>query len=153
VPLKLTLKSGDKIRGRIDMLRKSPAGIEIIDGKGTDKIGKNISEEQLYTYVILYKMVYGVWPDKIGFLYYKMRLIEYIDFTLDDIELYRKRFITTMIEAKTDEEYKATPSHKACQYCSYFSVCDEGKNRPKRKVNKKSAIKEEHTGSIQTFGL
>ena len=125
VSLKVLLKNKDLLIGKVDFLLELPSGgVAIIDGKGTDKIGKNVHEEQLLMYALLYYMIHKKLPEKLGFLYYRLRHIEYIEFDLKKVDNFRKKLLIVLTAIRNDTKFEATPSPKSCMYCDYKSECE-----------------------------
>lgn len=131
----LTLKSGDILVAKIDFIKGyGEEGAVILDGKNSNKMGKNVDPRQLLFYALLYKFKFGVYPKKIGFVYYKHLRIEYIDFTELEADNLWKEIVQTIIHIKNAKTFPPTPSAKNCKYCDYLEICEEGKaDRDSRK--------------------
>jgi len=158
VKIEVTFKSGDVLVGKIDFITDDESGnredAEILDGKSTNVIGKNIHVEQLYTYAILYKFKYGVYPKKIGILYYRMKEVEYYPMDVEAIESFKKKLIIAMYEIGKLKEFKPTPSAKSCKYCDYMGDCKEGiESANSRKRPRKNHIPVKKTATIINFGF
>jgi len=157
VKIEVTFKSGDVLVGKLDFIKKDeeapPEDADILDGKSTDKFGKNIHVEQLYTYAILYKFKYGVYPKRIGILYFRMKEIEYYDMDIEEIETFKKKLILTMFEIGKTEVFKATPSAKSCKYCDYMSICKEGMESANSRKRPRKDLGIKKTGSPVQFGF
>src|SRR5208283_867783 len=77
VEIHLKLKGETELRGRIDFVHSDPLckDILIFDGKGTDTIGKNVSNDQLLFYALLYFFQCKVVPSSLGFFYYRFNTL------------------------------------------------------------------------------
>ncbi len=139
------MKSGDSYVGVLDFVKeiKDEEGNVIdgiiLDGKTTDKLGKNLSKDQLLSYAYLFYKKNGVVPSKVGFYYYRLRVAEMYDVTLEDIEVLRKKLLVGLMAIKTDAEFKATPSSNACKYCDWRSSCQEYIEGKKKRNAEKTA--------------
>jgi len=153
VSIGLILKDSHKLKGRLDFLHTSQVGDEeiVFDGKGTNKIGKNISNEQLYFYTFLYYFRFKKLPARLGFFYYQFNTLIDVPVDMDILNDFRARLSLDIKEMiKLREE--ATPSAKSCKYCPYFTGCAEGEqSRINRK--RKSKIDLESNGKIVELGF
>jgi len=150
---KVTLKNGDYINGRVDFLYTTDNGeVELLDGKGTDTLNKNIEPEQLFMYALMYYFTRKKLPNRIGFLYYKLRHIQYLDFDLKTIDTFRKKLLLVLQAIRSDTKFIGTPSTKACKYCQYKTICSEYSQR-KIDRQKKSKIQFETNGDPIELGL
>lgn len=123
----IKLKSGDELVAKIDFIKtRDDGGIEIIDGKNSQTIGKYVDNNQLLFYALMYRFKFGKLPDKLGFLYYRHRTIDYVPFTEEEVDNLWKDIIRTMVHIKQAKEFPATPSAKSCRFCDYLSECPEG---------------------------
>lgn len=150
IKVEVKFKSGDVLVGVMDFVKRENGRVVIFDGKSTDKVGKNIHNEQLYTYAILYQFKHKVLPDEIAFLYYRMQAWETVPIDLEKIELFKKDLIYTMYRIKQMEDFPATPSAKGCRYCPYNTVCKEHMEDSKTR-RKESSIKDQPNGEIITL--
>jgi CRISPR/Cas system-associated exonuclease Cas4 (RecB family) len=149
VKFEVKLKSGDVLVGIMDFIKKGNL-VEILDGKATDVVGKNIKIEQLYMYAFLYELKYGKLPDKMGYLYYRMRMIDYAEIDREKIDLFKKEIIYTLYKIKKMDRFEATPSAKACKYCPYKSTCEEHLADAKTR-KRKSSVKDKYNGDVLTM--
>jgi len=144
--IEVATQAGVDIIGRMDFIHsdaisKSPL---IFDGKGTNKIGKNVSEEQLFFYALLYFFHFKQMPEYIGFFYYRFNTYVPIDFNLDILNKFRAQFSLDIKKLLSDNEFKPTPCPKACKYCDYQTICrDCIEDRLKRKRPSKVEISED----------
>jgi CRISPR/Cas system-associated exonuclease Cas4 (RecB family) len=122
------LQNGVNLNGRLDFLHNDAVtnAVMIFDGKGTDKVGKNISEDQLYFYSLLYQMSFKALPEQLGFFYYKLNLFQPVEINPAAIKDYGAKLSVDINQMTSDTEFKATPSNKSCQFCDYRTVCQEG---------------------------
>ncbi len=150
---KVTLKNEDFLNGRVDFLHTNELGeIELLDGKGTDTLNKNIDPEQLYMYALLYYFTRKKLPNKIGFVYYKLRHVQYIDFDIKTVDQFRRKLFLVLQAIKNDKKFIGTPSTKACKYCQYKLNCEEYMQK-KLVRQKKSSIEIETNGTPIDLGL
>jgi len=137
----LLKKTRDLVTGRLDFLWNRPAGgVEILDGKGTNKIETNVDVEQLYFYALLYLLHHGRLPNKIGFLFYRYQIIKYIDFDMDTIVTFKDKVSAVKKLIKADKVFLPKVGlSKQCKWCPYRFECDayaskRAANAEKRKV-------------------
>lgn len=123
VSMEVKLQSGHKITGRPDFIHQdAKSGTPLIlDGKGSKKKGKYISDEQLYYYALLYYLTYNEIP-QLGFFYYRYNEFIPIDFTENDLKDFRAK-VSLSIKGMFGGEYPATAKNKVCQYCDYNNSC------------------------------
>jgi len=119
-------KTKDELHGRLDFIVEKPDGtVEILDGKGTTKIEKNVDKEQLYFYAMLYYLRHKKLPTKVGFWYYKFQRIVYIDMDMDTLISFKKKFALVKKSIKEDRTWEPKVKiTKACKFCDYKSDCD-----------------------------
>jgi len=147
-------KSQDELSCRMDFIHVDDEKIvQILDGKGTNKIDTNVDMEQLYFYALMYLLNYRKLPHKIGFLYYKYQMIKYVDFDLDTIMKFKDKLslVKRAINADTIFEPKVKLS-KHCKWCAYRFDCDAFRmqkeaNSEKRR-NKKGLLDSAGTGEF-----
>lgn len=157
VSIDLSLKNAHRLNGRIDFIHRDAinSNIEsIIDGKGSSKIGKNVDDDQLLFYVLLYYFQYKKLPDSVGFFYYRYNTFVPVLINKDIINSFRAKLSLDIKTITTLEEYKATPSPKACLYCKYAQGCmeclqDRGTRAKKSKIDNL----DDSTGDVITFGF
>jgi CRISPR/Cas system-associated exonuclease Cas4 (RecB family) len=127
VSIEMQLKDGNVIDGRIDFLHKQPLNddFSIIDGKGSSKIGRNVSDNQLLFYTLLYYFQYKRLPLETGFFYYRFNTFVPVLIDVDMINVFRAG-LSLDIKKMTSEAPIATPNAKSCKYCSYANSCLEG---------------------------
>jgi len=127
VSIEVSTKYGVDITGRLDFLHFDPLSKEpvIFDGKGTDKMGKNISNDQVLYYALLYFFHYKQAPVSLGFFYYRYNTFSPVVVNLDILNEFRAKLSLDIKQILQDKYYKATPSSKACKWCGYQSICKE----------------------------
>lgn len=126
--IEVTLKGGDVLVSKIDFEKRLPTGgVVLIDGKATGTLGKNIDPGQLLFYAGMYQAQYKVLPEELWFVYYKLLVKESVKFDSADVRYQVQDVIGTLSSAKSDTTSKPTPCAKACKYCSWVSLCPEGK--------------------------
>lgn len=147
----LLKKSQDLITGRMDFLYINPHNeVEILDGKGTNKIETNVDADQLYFYALLYLLKYKRLPDKLGFVFYKFHMIEYIEFDLNTILEFKNKLALVKKSIKEDTTWAPKVKiTKQCKWCEYSLICDAFKEKKSENASKrKSSINVENTGGI-----
>jgi len=127
VSIDVALQNGVTLTVRLDFIHNDAVSWEalIFDGKGTDKIGKNIFNHQLYFYALLYFISFKKMPESLGFFYYKLNLFQPIEFDTDILKMFKADLAQDIEQILADTEFKATPCPKSCQYCEYKTVCQE----------------------------
>jgi len=141
VPYRINLKkSGDIITCRMDFVHTPPDGAaEIIDGKGKMKIDKDADIEQLYFYALVYLLKNGKLPGKVGFLYYRFKLIKYIDFDAETIMSFRDKLATVKHLIKKDTEFSPKVMlSKHCKWCPYKYDCDAFQQKRQANADKRN---------------
>jgi hypothetical protein len=125
--IEIATKMGATITGRLDFIHKDPISnrVLIFDGKGTNKLGKNISRNQLLFYALLYYFHFKILPEKLGFFYYRFNILKPVPISLSILNDFRTIISSGVEEMMTLSEFKATPSYKACLYCDYQTICQE----------------------------
>jgi len=129
VSIDILLKDGNVIDGRLDFLHTCPPPnddkVILFDGKGTNKFGKNIDNDQLFFYSLLYYFQFKKIPDEIGFFYFQLNTYIPVVLTETALNEFRARVSLDIKTIASDTDYLATPSAKACKYCSYALGCME----------------------------
>lgn len=155
VPFRINLKkSGDALTCRMDFVHtlEDGSGVEILDGKGKMKIDKDADLEQLYFYALVYLLRHGGLPKRIGFLYYRFKLIKYIDFDGETILSFRDKLALVKNLIKKDTEFAPKVKlSKHCRWCPYRYDCDAF--RMKKEANAKKRNKGIKGWSGQTVEL
>ena len=154
-------KTQDILSCRLDYLITNPDGtIEILDGKGTYKIDKPVDIEQLYFYILSYLLHYKKLPDKAGFLYYKFKIIRYIDFDLKTITDFKDKLVIVKTAIKNDTKFEAKVGiSKQCKWCAYNFDCKELAEKRKERAEKRKKNKKEpeepfeYDGEILSFSM
>ena len=152
VTIEIKTKDDNIINGRIDFIHYMPLAKDdfiIMDGKGTDKLGKNIDEDQLLFYTLLTYFKYNRLPSQAGFFYYRFNTFNPIPIDMGRLNKFRAGLSLDIKTMTATPEYNASPSTKACRYCLYRDKCDE---RQKAVKHKKSKIELEGDG-IVSFGF
>jgi CRISPR/Cas system-associated exonuclease Cas4 (RecB family) len=153
VEIQLKLKDETELKGRIDFIHTEPLSkdVLIIDGKGTDTIGKNVSNDQLLFYALLYYFQTKVVPKSLGFFYYRFNTLIPVPISEHILNEFRAKLSLDVKTIVSDKEFKATPCAKSCKYCDYARDCLEG-IESKGSRAKKSRLKLEGSGFIE-FGF
>jgi len=154
IAIELKLSSGDYLTGRLDFAHTEPLSklIWIFDGKGTGTVGKNVSNDQLYWYALLYFIHFKVLPTQLAFYYFRLDHYDPIPFNLDILNDFRARVSLTMKSIVNRSTFEATPCAKACKYCPYANSCSEGmlSKASRKKPSKVTGLSDE---GIIEFGL
>ena len=156
VSIKVKTKDGDVISSRIDFIHENPTSkgsITIIDGKGTNKIGKNISKDQVILYCLMYYFHTGVMPIAAQFFYYRMNQIVPVEINLDIINEMRARISLAFKTIKEDKNFEPTASYKSCRYCDYRTPCLARIKREASSKRKKSKIQLPDVVGVQEFSF
>lgn len=151
ISIELTLKDSNTINGRLDFIHNDAIARDrdtIIDGKGSNKIGKNIDDNQILFYSLLYSFKFNKPPAEAGFFYYRFNTFVPVPVDEKNINEFRAR-LSLDIKKIITSDYKATPSAKSCKYCNYMEGCLEGL-KAKAARAKKSKLDMEADG-IVTF--
>lgn len=156
ITLKIKTKQGFAINGRLDFIHTDPKSKTsmVIDGKGTNKLGKNIDKNQIYFYNLLYFLHYKALPLESGIFYYRFNIFDPIEVTMETLNEFRAIVSVDLGRIANEEEYKATPSNKSCKYCLYKTVCEghaEWSLSKAKKRKSKSGLK--LGNGIQEFGF
>lgn len=151
-------KSNDILTGRLDFVYINENNkVEILDGKGTNKMETNVDIDQLYFYALLYLLRHRCLPDKLGFVYYRYQLVKYVDFDMEAIMSFKNKLALVKKAIKSDTKWEPNVKiSKQCKWCPYQSVCDAFKAKKDEnaaKRQKKSSIQSDHTGTIQDLPL
>lgn len=153
VTIDVALQNGHTITGRIDFVHGIPLCEEvvIIDGKGSSKIGKNVSNDQLYMYALLYYLKHKKMPAEIGFFYYRFNTYIPVPFNINILNEFRAKLSLDITKMTESTEYNPEPSAQACKFCHYFPICLEGQ-RSRAQRARESKIDIEGDGVVE-FGL
>jgi len=149
-------KSKDIITGRLDFVYVNGDNkVEILDGKGTNKIETNVDIDQLYFYALLYLLKYRRLPHKIGFIYYKYQMVEYVDFDLDTIMEFKNKLAIVKKAIKNDTVWEPKVKiTKQCKWCGYKYMCDAfNEKKAANAAKRKSKIEAPKTGGVIDLSL
>lgn len=149
-------KSLDELSCRLDFIVENEDGtIDIIDGKGTRKMDKNVDTEQLYFYALMYLLRHRKVPDRIGFLYYRYQLLKYVDINYDIIMSFKNKLAIVKETIKKDTEFKAKVKiSKQCKWCAYKMDCkDYIKEKSQRAKKRAIEIPELSDVGVHAFGI
>lgn len=152
----LLKKTRDVLSCRMDFIVNNPDGTtEILDGKGTYKMDKSVDIEQLYFYILVYLLHYKKLPDKAGFLYYKFKMIKYIDFDMKTIMDFKDKLILVKKAIKVDKTFEPKVGiSKQCKWCAYNFDCEALINKRKERAEKKKQPAPfEYDGGIVSFSM
>jgi CRISPR/Cas system-associated exonuclease Cas4 (RecB family) len=156
ISIEVQIKGGHVIDGRLDFLHHLPPPdydkIILFDGKGTNKIGKNIDEDQLKFYTLLCFFQFKKIPDEIGFFYFQLNTYTPVLMTKDILNEFRAKVSLDIKTMTSDIDYAATPSAKACKFCPYAAGCLECLKSKGSRAKKSKIVGLEGDGVIE-FGL
>lgn len=111
--------SGDYfLVGKLDFLLTIGSERILLDGKATFDVDFN----QLYFYAILHKQIFGKYPTKLGFLFYKEPLIKFIDLDLEKIQQLELE-IRNLIQTIEQNHFPAQPTIEKCDLCLFKEKC------------------------------
>jgi len=147
----LLKKSHDILSCRMDFIWNNPDGtVEILDGKGTNKIDTNVDVEQLFFYALMYLLKTKQLPNKIGFLYYRYQLIKYVDFDMPTIMDFKDKLALVKKSIKEDKEFVAKVGlSKQCKWCAYKYNCKAYNDKKDANAAKKqSTLDEVYSGEL-----
>lgn len=147
------INSGDVINGRIDFIVTEPNGdVILLDGKGTKDLEK-VNPEQLLFYALMYFLKHKVLPKKLGFLYYKFKIIRYIDFNRDILIAFKNKLALAKKAIKIDTNFEAKVKlSKNCLWCPYKLLCSPYTDKKAANAEKRRKIKLDPEGDIIFFG-
>jgi CRISPR/Cas system-associated exonuclease Cas4 (RecB family) len=143
ISIEINVKDGACINGRIDFVHKDALNqaITIFDGKGTNNIGKNIEDQQVIFYALLYFLHFKIMPEQLGFFYYRFNTFKPVAISFDLLNEFRAKLSLDIKKMINNPSFQATPSPKACKYCDYRTVCREClEDQAKRKRGSKLDI-------------
>lgn len=155
VTYKINLKnSGDVLNGRIDFIRFFPDGsVELLDGKSTKHLDR-VDPEQLLFYALMYFLRHKKLPKRLGFLFYRYKIIKYIDFNRDILITFKNKLALAKKAIKLDRDFEARVKlSKNCQWCSYKLLCKPYMDKKAANAEKRSKIKADFEGDILQIGL
>ena len=129
---------GHRLGGRADFIiqRTSPHhDLVILDGKGSKHRGSFVDPKQLKWYAMLYSIQNkNVLPDKLGFVYWRFdppESLDWVDFSQADLEELQDEVLTSLTKivrgGQSKEVFQAKPSDQACRFCSFISLCPQGR--------------------------
>jgi len=107
------------LTGKIDFLLNFKGKRTLLDGKST----KDVNEDQLYFYAILHNIIFGNYPDQIGFLFYRESELKLLDFNISRAEEIEKD-IEKLIQMIETLQFDATPSEEKCSSCLFNEICE-----------------------------
>lgn len=128
------------LTSKVDFLLKTAAeGTMILDGKATSNKNNYLKNPaQLYFYAMVYKFKYGVYPNKIGYWFWRDGDIRYVDFDDTTIETL-KEDIKDVLYKIYKKKFVAIPNYSTCLFCNYQEECLERKRHCAEKTAEKNA--------------
>ena len=147
-------KSGDILNGRLDFIRKCPDGsVEILDGKSTTHLDR-VDPEQLFFYALLYFLKHEKLPKRLGFLFYKYKTIQYIDFNSDILLKFKNKLAMAKEAIKKDKTFEPVVKlSKTCAWCAYRITCKPYLEKKEANAKKRSKLHTDTEGGIISLGL
>lgn len=155
VTYKINLRnSGDVLNGRIDFIRTLPeGGVELLDGKSTKHLDR-VDPEQLLFYALMFFLRHKQLPKRLGFLFYRYKIIKYIDFNKDILIAFKNKLALAKKAIKLDRAFEAKVLlSKRCQWCSYKLLCKPYMEKKAANAEKRSKIKIDFEGDVLQIGL
>jgi len=148
-------KSGDLITCRMDFVHEPKDGpVEILDGKGKMKLDADVDLDQLYFYALVYLLNRRRLPDKIGFLYYRFKLIKYIDFDSAAILAFKDKLALVKQAMKKDVVFEARVGiSKQCKWCPYKCSCDAYTRKKQELADKRETLSIDSSEGAQDLGF
>lgn len=146
IAINVETKYNVTMTSRLDFIHKDPSGQStlIFDGKGAGKIGKNVSNDQVIYYGLLYFFHFKQVPDELGFFYYRYNTFVPVEINLNILNEFRARLSLDIQAISSDKNFYPTPNASACKYCDYQTTCYECmESRAARKRKSKISISEE----------
>lgn len=163
------------VGGKADVVfRRDDVGVTFLDGKNSQSKGKYTNPDQLRWYALMFLLVHGVMPDRLGFIYYRYPHgqaipgsdatetgVDWVSFTRDDLDGLAERARVAR-RAMSREEFDPTPTPTTCKFCDYASVCPErqaqieSNRRPRKDTDALSAptsIGTDSATGLTVFGL
>jgi CRISPR/Cas system-associated exonuclease Cas4 (RecB family) len=146
-------KSGDILNGRLDFIRQCPDGsVEILDGKSTSHLDR-VDQDQLLFYALLYFLRNSKLPKRLGFLFYRYRTIQYIDFNADIFIKFKNKLALAKEAIKKDKEFvPKVKLSKVCLWCAYKLECEPYQTKKEASRIKRSKLHSETDGGIISLG-
>ena len=154
INIELNLKDSNIINGQIDFIHTDAIDKTrdtIIDGKGSNKISKNVSDNKLLFNCLLYSFRFNKLPAETGFFYFRHNIFSPVIIDEDKLNQFRAQ-LSLDIKEITRSNYEPTPCARSCKYCNYLNGCKEGLEA-KAKRARPSRIKDLEGDGLVTFGL
>ncbi len=128
--------SDKKVAGKVDLIRQTDTGIELVEYKtgsvadphSSNELPKQEYRQQLKLYAALYYSVHRVWPTRLTLVDLSQKKHN-IPFDKDECLKLLKNAkaqiddLNELIESDLSPEDFAQPSPKSCKYCTYRPAC------------------------------
>lgn len=133
------------VGGKADfIIRREDTGITILDGKNSLTKMKYVDPDQLRWYALMFALSYGKLPDRLGFVWFRYPYdeatgeqgLDWVSFTKRDLKELADRAQEVRLKQRK-ELFDPTPSHEACRYCDYESVCEARQQMKKANADKR----------------
>lgn len=110
------------LTGKLDFLITLDGKRTLLDGKST----KDVDEDQLYFYSLIHKKIFGKYPEKIGFIFYREAELQIIDFDEKKIQKIESD-IEDLINQIEENKFSGTPEEEKCSLCLFNETCEFSK--------------------------
>lgn len=161
------------IAGRADtVFKRQDTGVTILDGKNSKRfLDKKTGQwftytdpDQLRWYALCYYLMYGKYPDRLGFVYYRYPYgyigeegyedtpaegVVWVDFTPEDLKGIAARAVKAR-KAMDAEQFDANPSPQGCRFCDFEPVCEA---RQEQKKKNRRGRRRKNTGLTPETGI
>jgi CRISPR/Cas system-associated exonuclease Cas4 (RecB family) len=146
-------KSGDEIHGRLDFIRTCPdKSIEILDGKSTAHLDR-VENEQLYFYALLYFLRSGKLPKRLGYIFYRYKTVQYIDFNKDILIQFKNKLALAKEAIKKDKIFEPKVKlSKVCAWCPHRITCQPYIAKKEANAAKRSKLHADANGGVIPLG-
>ena len=128
------------LTSKVDFLIKNATdGLMILDGKATSNKNNYLKNpEQLYFYAMIYKFKHGVYPDKIGYWFWRTGELVFVPFDESNIEKLKEDMKDVLYKIYK-KKFAATPEYSTCLFCNYQEECLDRKKHCAEKSAEKTA--------------
>lgn len=146
IALRAQLQGNYFLYGKVDfIIRNTSNQILLLDGKASRHREKYVDVRQLFFYALIFKLVHGRFPDKLGIYYYRFatdpeKAFDWYEPDLAKIQELREDLLVAFTDIQK-RRFGATPGADACRFCPWENVCEERQKelsikREKRRWNR-----------------
>jgi hypothetical protein len=129
------LPDGTLIGGIADLVYRLHGDYIILDGKNSKAKGRYLDADQLRWYALCFRLVYGFYPKKLGYVWYRFPYneekeetgVSWVDFGRRDMTRLEERASRVRNLIQEGEKFRANPSKDNCRFCDFASVCEAKK--------------------------